>query len=104
MNGPLRLMLPELRSLPRHEQALAWAAARRTEFDAFELLGIAVAVVLTTVLTRYALPGNSADSRLIAALLNFMLALPLLVVSVGPLHLRRLRRGVRAWCERRMPA
>lgn len=102
MKNLLRLFVPELRSLAREQQALAWAAARRTEFDAIELLGIAAAVVLTAVLTRYVLPDGSAASRLAAALLNFALALPLLVVTVGPFHVRRLRRGVRAWCARRL--
>lgn len=102
--GLLEYLLPELRSLPRHEQARAWAAARQTEFEASELFGIAAAVVLTTVLTRYALPDGSTWSRVAAILLNVGVALPLLVVTTGPLQLRRIRRGLRAWRRRRTPA
>lgn len=94
-------LLPELREFPPADQDAALRAARDTALDAFELIGMAIALVLVTALTRYSLPEPGMASRFAAALLNFAVALPLLAVAVGPLHLRRLRRGLREQLRQR---
>jgi hypothetical protein len=53
-----------------------------------------------TALTRYALPDPTLPTRTAAALLNAAVALPLLVLLLGPFHLRRLRRGLREQIDR----
>jgi uncharacterized membrane protein len=98
--NPLWLsLLPELRRFPRQDRTEALAAARATSLDTLELIGMALALVAVTALTKYALPDGSVFSRFVMALLNFAVALPLLVATLGPFHLRRLRRGLRAQLE-----
>jgi O-antigen ligase len=89
------LLLPELRSFPPGEQACALARARATQFDVAELLGLAFSVAVVAAVTQYGVPGVAVLSRMDAALLNFGVALPLIAVCAAPLHLRRLRRGLR---------
>jgi hypothetical protein len=88
-------LLPELRHFPVQERPEALVQARATSLDTFELVGMALALVAVTALTKYALPDGSFVSRFVMALLNFAVALPLLVATLGPFHLRRLRRGLR---------
>jgi hypothetical protein len=89
------VLLPELRQFPAVEQDEALKAARNTELDMLELLGMAAGLVAVTALTRYSLAGASLSSHFGAAVLNFALAMPLLAVFLGPFHIRRLRRGLR---------
>ena len=89
------LLLPELRSFPPGEQDRALARARGTQLDVVELLGLAFSVVAVAAMTQYGAPGAEVPSRMAAALLNFAVALPLIAVCAGPLHVRRLRRGLR---------
>jgi hypothetical protein len=60
-------------------------------------------MVAVTVLTRYALPlrDMAGLSRVTGIFMNFALALPLLAVFLGPFHIRRLRRGLRAMLHER---
>jgi hypothetical protein len=95
------LLLPELRRFPPEEQDCALAKARETVLDVPELIGMAFAVVAVTALTQYSLADASALSRFAAALVNFAVALPLMVLCAGPFHVRRLRRGLRAQLELR---
>lgn len=94
-------LLPELREFPSAEQEAALRCARDTALDSVELLGIAFALLLVTALTRYGLPEPGVASRFAAAMLNFVVALPLLALALGPLHRRRLRRGLREQLQRR---
>lgn len=96
------LLLPDLRRFPEEERAAAIRDARDTELDLIELAGAGVALLLATWLTRYSL-AESADGldRILACLLNFAVALPLLVAGFLPFHLRRLRRGLREQLARR---
>ena len=89
-------LLPELQRFPAHERDQALRVASRTPLQALELAGMAAALVAVTALTKFAAPDPGLDSRLALALLNFAVALPLLVAALGPFHLRRLRRGLRA--------
>ena len=100
MNRWWPVLLPELRQFPVAEQDDVLRAARDTALDLAELLGMAAALVLVTALTRYVLPDAGLPTRLGAALLNAVVAVPLLVVLLGPFHLRRLRRGLRDRIQR----
>jgi hypothetical protein len=89
-----RILFPQLSALPlaRHDAALAEAG--RMPFDVIELLGIAFGLVLTVAMTRYALDDAGVGERFAAAALNFAVAVPLLVLLVGPFLVRRVRRGL----------
>ena len=95
MNRLWPALLPELRQFPAAEQDGALSAARHTALDFVELLGMAAGLVTVTAITRYALADASLSTRFGATLLNFVVALPLLALALGPFHIRRLRRGLR---------
>lgn len=90
-----RFLFPELdRIAPRH-RARALEHARAQSFDLIEIVGILLGLVLTTALTRYGLKDAQIADRVLAALANFAIALPLLAVLSGPFMIRRTRRGLR---------
>jgi len=91
----LASMLPQLRRLSGDERHTALGRARATPFDVAELVGIALAVAAATAITRHALPAAPYGSGLLALAANFVLAVPLIAICIAPLHLRRLRRGLR---------
>jgi hypothetical protein len=101
MKLPLTMIYPELRAFTPAEREGALRAARHESFDAVELVGMAAALVAVTALTRYGLQDFDLTSRIAAALVNFALAVPLLVAGVGPFLVRRARRGLRAQLARR---
>lgn len=103
MNRLWPVLLPELRHFPAAEQDAALKAARDTALDMLELLGMAAGLVVVTGLTKYSLSDSGMSTRFGAALLNFVVALPLLAVCLGPFHVRRLRRGLREQLQRRGP-
>jgi hypothetical protein len=90
-----QFLYPELRLFAPEERVSALEAARATPFDALELFGMAAGVVLVTALTRYAGTELDAMQRFAAGTLNFLIALPLLALAVGPFLVRRVRRGLR---------
>ena len=89
------VLLPELRQFPASDQDRALKTAREAELDIVELLGMAAGLVAVTALTRYTLPSGSISARFLFVLLNAVVAIPLLMVALGPFHIRRLRRGLR---------
>jgi hypothetical protein len=95
MNRLWPALLPELRQFPADEQDEALNAARHTALDFIELLGMAAGLVAVTAITRYGLADASMSTHFASTLLNFVVALPLLTLALGPFHLRRLRRGLR---------
>jgi hypothetical protein len=101
MNRLWLALLPELRQFPPAEQDQVLREAGETAFDAPELIGLAAGLVAVTALTRWTLADATLASRFAAALVNFAVALPLLLVLLGPVHLRRLRRGLRRQIRRR---
>ena len=97
------LLYPQLNAFPAEERASALRHARETAFDVVELIGIAAGLVLVTAITRYQLgPTNGADGFL-SAIVNFVVAVPLLVVFVGPFLVRRVRRGLDRELAKRRP-
>ena len=88
------LLYPQLRSFPESERTQVLHRANSTSFDVVELLGMALGLVLTTAVTRYGVADLNPGERIAAILLNFALALCLLLVLVGPFFIRRARRGL----------
>jgi hypothetical protein len=101
MNRLWPLVVPELRQFTETEQDTALQSARNTTLDLLEIVGMAAGFLFVTVVTQYALPDYSFLSRLSAAALNFAIAAPLLLVTLGPFHIRRIRRGLRHQLQRR---
>lgn len=101
MNRAWPVLLPELRRFPESERGDVLRLARETSLDTIELVGMAIGLVVVTALTKYTVPDDSLASRYAMAVLNFIVAVPLLVAALGPFHIRRLRRGLRAQLERR---
>lgn len=90
------LLYPELRPFRRAERARLLKKASETPLDFIEWLGILAALVIVAGVTRYGVPGlglGLAD-RLAVALANFLVAVPLLVITAGPFLVRRKRRGL----------
>jgi hypothetical protein len=90
------ILYPELRLFAPEKRANALRDARATPFDTLELFGMAAGVVAITALTRYAGSQLAIGQRFAAGILNFLIALPLLVLALGPFFIRRVRRGLRA--------
>lgn len=88
------LLYPQLRAFPLVRRTEALKAAKHTALDVIELVGIALAVILVTAITRYQLDPERTLDRLGAALLNFLVAIPLLALCAGPFLVRRTRRGL----------
>ena len=86
------LAYPRLRELPPGHWSATVERARNTAFDGIEWAGIATGVAFTTFALRPI--GVEVDSVFDRYLGQFLLALPLLVVLVGPFLLRRTRRGL----------
>ena len=103
MNRLWPVLLPELLQFPEAERDEALRAARDTALDLVELAAMAMGLVAVTALTRYTLADSTLSTRLGAAFANFIVALPLLAVAIGPFHVRRLRRGLRLLLHTRGP-
>jgi hypothetical protein len=95
MNRLWPALLPELRKFPAAEQDEALNAARHTALDVIELVGMAAGLVVVTALTRYTVADAHMSTRFAATLLNFVVAVPLLALILGPFQVRRMRRGLR---------
>jgi len=88
------LLYPELRAHGRKERARLLQEASKEPLDFLEWVGILAALVLVVSFTRYSVAGLGLADRFAVALANFLLAVPLLVVTVGPFLVRRTRRGL----------
>lgn len=94
-------LLPELRRFAEHERDPALARARRTPLDVLELIGLALGLVVVTALARHGANNTAAAASSSSALRAAALALPLVAVVLGIIHLRRLRRGLRLQLQSR---
>jgi|JI10StandDraft_1071094.scaffolds.fasta_scaffold356520_2 hypothetical protein len=93
-HGLLAIALPRLDELPPGERERAVEQARQIEFDATERIGLVAGVVLTAYLLRFDVAQAQAMSLPLRYLMQFVSALPLLALLVGPFLLRRTRRGL----------
>lgn len=89
------LAYPELRKFAPDGRANALRTATEVRFDAIELLGLIIALAVTVLITRYSGTGMGFADRFGAAVANFVIAIPLLLLLGGPFYVRRTRRGLR---------
>ena len=89
------MVYPELRKFALDDQVRALRTAAEARFDAVELVGLIIALAATALITRYSGTGMGLADRFGAAVVNFVIAVPLLLVFAGPFHVRRTRRGLR---------
>ena len=90
------LLYPELRKFEPDRQADALRQAADSSLDFIELGGVAFALVVTLLVTRYSTAGMGIADRFGAAIVNFVVAIPVLLVLAGPFHVRRVRRSLAA--------
>ena len=97
------VLYPRLLSFPEADRERVMRAARATPFDVIELVGMAFGLVAAVSLTRYGAEHWDLLERVAAALANFVLAIPLLALLVGPFLVRRIRRGLDYEAARKPP-
>lgn len=88
------LLYPGLQAYGRRDRARLLQEASKEPLDFLEWVGILAALVLVVSFTRYSIAGFGFADRIAVALANFVMAIPLLVVTVGPFLVRRIRRGL----------
>lgn len=88
------LLYPQLRAFPMDAWESVLARARHSDFDVQEWIGIVGGVCLVAWLLGQGVVPVDMASRFLGYLLQFVLALPLLIVVVGPFYVRRTRRGL----------
>ena len=93
-------LYPELKSIDPRFRSGALQEARDNSFDTIELVGIGIALVLAIVATRYTAIGMDSLGRIGAALWNFVVAIPILLVFAGPFYVRRVGRGLREYLKK----
>jgi len=93
-------------ALPRLDQfeAAEWEDVQRraseTDFDFFEWGGVLAGVVFVTYLMRFS-PDQATLPLPLLYVIQFVAAVPLLLLAVGPFYLRNMRRGLDQEIERR---
>lgn len=92
--APREFLYPQLRAFEAGERDAALQRAREAPFDVVELVGVAFGLVMAAALTSYGGRDWPIVERVLAALVNFVVALPLLVAFVGPFLVRHVRRGL----------
>ena len=95
------VIYPDLKRIDKTQRAKALQQAKEGAFDAVELVGIGLALLLSVSLTRYAATGLGLVEHFGAILGNFLVAVPLLLVFAGPFYVRRTRRGLRSYLQHR---
>lgn len=89
-------LYPELHLFAAEARDRVFEEARATSFDALELFGMAAGLVVVTALTSYASAELGSTLQFALPILNFLIAIPLLALAIGPFLVRRIRRGLRA--------
>lgn len=95
------LLYPELKSIAPHHQKHALKQAKEEPFELLEWAGTLVGIVIAVGVTRYSAAGFGVHERLVAALANFAIAVPLITILVGPFLVRRTRRGLQRYLDGR---
>ncbi len=94
---PWKLLLyPELRKFEPGSSGECLAEGVRRQFRLDRTGRPHWALLVTVLLTRYAGTGMGLAARFGAAIANFIVAIPLLLVLGGPFHVRRVRRSLAA--------
>jgi len=92
---------PALGKLPHAEWDQALKQARETSFDMIEWIGVLAGIAFVTYLLRVDADHAAALALPVRYFAEFLAAVPLLVLVVGPFYLRRTRRGLDQAIERR---
>ncbi|MDP1735486.1 MAG: hypothetical protein Q8L44_14095 [Sulfuritalea sp.] len=87
-------LLPRIIELPPREWDSAAKQARSVEFDWLETVWLIGGVAFVTYLLRFDPDQVTSVSLPLRYLAQFVAAIPLLLVIVGPAYLRRARRGL----------
>ena len=95
------LLYPELRPYERADRVRLLKKASEMQLDMLEWIGILVGLAVVAGITRYSAAGLGFAERVATAAANLLIALPLLVLIVGPFLVRRTRRGLRSQLRRR---
>jgi hypothetical protein len=90
------LLYPSLRPYGRNDRDRLLRKAAETTLDSIEWTGILVGLVFAVTVTRYSAAGLGLTDRIAVALVNFLVAILLLGVTIGPFLVRRTRRGLRS--------
>lgn len=100
----LFLAYPALRQIPSANWEEALQRARDADFDSIEWLGVLGGLVAVTYLLRIDPEEAASLSLPMRYIFQFLAALPLLLVIVGPFYVRRTRRGLEQEIARRRDA
>ncbi len=95
--GEVRLY-PALARIPVAQRSPMLRAARSTEMDTTERVGVVGSVVVTAYLLQSA--GDGSQGLVATSLTQFVLAWPLLAFLVAPWLMRRTRRGLQREADR----
>lgn len=90
----MRWLYPRLRALPPELWDSTLRKARDTDFETVEWVGMVGGVAFIAWLAGVDALALTTLPPVIAFLIRFLFALPLLAVVVGPIYLRRTRRGL----------
>lgn len=89
-------LAPELRLFPTEQRSQALKDAREAELASVELVGMALWLVLVTSLAKMFMAEIAMNTDINATLMvNLLVVAPLLALGFMPVHIRRLRRGLR---------
>lgn len=96
-------VLPDLSKFSSERtQNEALKKARDSGLESSELIGIAVWLVIVTSFGQYILQQGKMRADLLATIVvNVIIVAPLLLAVLVPIHIRRLRRGLRQQLEQR---
>lgn len=94
-------LYPRLRGLPPAERKPLLEKAREIDFDWLEWGGIVGGSAFVAWLLHFDYSALPPHMRMVVPVLQFVLALPLLAIVVGPFYVRRARRGLDRELERR---
>lgn len=94
-------MLPRLVELPEPEWETAIKQASAIEFDGVEQIGLISGVAFVAYLSRSDIESATSLSLFLEYVAQFVVAMPLLLLVVGPVYLRRMRRGLESVLSQR---
>ncbi|MBK9606301.1 MAG: hypothetical protein IPO58_07795 [Betaproteobacteria bacterium] len=94
-------LYPRLQELPAEAWQSVLGKARGAEMETAERVGVVGGVGVAAWLLGVEPSVFSTQPPILVHLLQFVLAVPLLVILVGPIHVRRTRRGLNHELARR---
>jgi cation transport ATPase len=87
-------LYPRLREVPPATWESMLGKARDTDFEMREWIGVIGGLALVAWLVEAKVSVFTTQAGFIAHLLQFVLALPVMAVLIGPIYLRKTRRGL----------